>query len=165
MNELLKDKKLLVYIILPAVAALWFLYSALYSLPMQNKKWQEKVKIDQQYRPLLKEIITLAPEKVVAGQDKGEDFDFDKAIDKTAKLCAIDTSQITPNIRGRTRQGNQFVQDAVVSIDQVGVRQFSMFLAVSLNLWTDLQCERLKLIRIPGPKDKWKADINFKYFY
>lgn len=153
------------YSLIPAILCVWVLYIALFALPNRSQQWQDKVKIYEQAQPLIKEIIILAPERIVAAKEKTGGFDYDKAIDKTARLCKISPSKVTPNIRRKMKQGKQQVQDAVISINEVGIRKFAMFLSISLHLWPDLECERLKLTRLKGHKDLWKTDVNFKYFY
>ena len=164
MKDYLKNP-LLYYILIPVILLIWVVYSSSVALPNKHKTWREKVTTYEKVQPMLAQIATLAPERVIQVDEKTGGFDYDKAINKTAQLCRVSASNITPNIRGKMFQGGQEIQDASISLNQVGIRQFSMFLSISLHLWPDLQCERLKLTRIKGPKDKWKADMNFRYFY
>lgn len=164
MKEYLKNP-ILYYILIPVILLIWVLYASSVALPGKDKVWERKEKTYNDMQPLLKQIWTLAPERVVQVNEKAGGFDYDNAISKTAQLCRVSPSNITPNIRGKMFQGGQEIQDASISLKDVGIRQFAMFLSISLHLWPDLQCERLKLTRIKGPKDKWKADMNFRYFY
>ena len=164
MKDYLKNP-ILYYILVPVILLFWVIYSSSVTLPNKIKAWEKKEKIYNDAQPLLQDIARLAPERVIQVDEKTGGFDYDNAINKTAQLCRVSASNITPNIRGKMFQGGQQIQDASISLKDVGIRQFSMFLSISLHLWPDLQCERLKLTRIKGPKDKWKADMNFRYFY
>lgn len=164
MQDILKNK-LFYYFAVPSVLAVWAIYNSLYLLPKYYEQYRVSVKNYYDAQPLISQIINLAPERLVQAREKDQLFDYDKAIDKTARLCGIPASKITPNIRGLMEQNHQKVQDATVAINEVKITQLSKFIAISLNLWPDLECQRLKLTRLKGPKDSWKADLAFRYFY
>lgn len=164
MQDILKNK-MVYYFAVPAVLAVWTIYNSLYLLPMYYEQFGKNVKEYYDAQPLIAQIVNLAPERLIQAREKGQQFDYDKAIDKTARLCEIPASKITPNIRGVMNLNRQNIQDATITINEVKITQLSKFVAISLHLWPDLECQRLKLTRLKGPKDSWKADMAFRYFY
>jgi hypothetical protein len=163
-QDMLKNK-MVYYFAVPVVLAVWTMYNSLYLLPKYYEQYTRNVTDYHDAQPLIAKIIELAPERLVQAREKDQKFDYDKAIDKAAKLCGISASKITPNIRGVMNLNRQNVQDATIAINDVKITQLSKFVAISLHLWPDLECQRLKLTRLKGPKDSWKADMAFRYFY
>ncbi len=164
MNDYLKNP--IVYCILvPSVIALWMAYTLLIAMPNSAKAYAKAEKTFKDSQPLIDKVIALAPEKIIQAGKNGKAFDYDNVISKVASVCRIPASSVTPNIRGKVKQNRQEIQDATVVIADVTVSKFATFLSLSLNMWPDLQCERLKMTRLKGPKDNWKADVNFRYFY
>ncbi len=164
MQDILRNK-MVYFLAIPVVLLVWSSYNSLVVLPQRHDQYQELVEQYSKSQPLIGQIIKLAPERVIQANDKDSQFDYDVAIMKTAQLCQISPSKITPNIRSKITNSRQAVHDATVSIDEIKIQQFAKFLSVSLHLWPDLQCQRLKLIRLKGDKDSWKADVSFRYFY
>lgn len=164
MPDIFKNK-MLYYFAVPVVFAIWAGYNSLIALPNSQQNYREAVSQYEQSQPLIEQIITLAPEKVISSNEIGTEFDYDQAIMKTAQVCRISPSKITPSIRAKISNNRQEIRDAIVSIAEIKISQFASFLSVSLHLYPNLQCERLKLTRLKGEKDLWKADINYRYFY
>ncbi|MFH1616455.1 MAG: hypothetical protein ABIG61_15380, partial [Planctomycetota bacterium] len=54
---------------------------------------------------------------------------------------------------------------ADVSIKEVDMEKFSQFLSMLLLRWPDLQCDQLKLTKLPAGPDSWKANLKLTYNY
>ena len=166
MKDLYKNP-VLYYILVPVLAALWPLLVWAVYLPNAEDSWQsDKVQYEKAQK-IMKEILTLDPDrlKLSGSETTAVEFDYATAIDEIARSCLIASANYTVSSKPARIKNKQKSQSAMVILNDVDITKFAKFLSAIQLRWANLQCERLKLTRNQGLPDAWKADLDFKYYY
>ena len=141
---------------------LWGVY-----IPNANEKLQQKIQNAKDSEIIMLEILTLDPErKNYAEQTRsGDDFDYAVVIQSIAESCGIPSAKYKLSSRPAATKGETKTQAANVTLDQLSVLKISQFISKIQFRWHSLKCTRLKLTKLKGLEDSWKADLEFVYYY
>ena len=155
------------YFILPFFVAVWILTSAFLSLPTAKSKFKRATEDQGKINGYLTTIITREPERLKFDELKKstEEFDYGEVIDGFAKLYGITPSSYSLQAQGRIKKGKQLSQGANITISEIDVTKFAMFLSSMQQTWPDLQCNTLSLNKHKNEKDMWKATMKFTYVF
>jgi hypothetical protein len=157
----------LYYILAPVAVALWPLLVWGVYLPSAKRNWDVEVSQYNQAQDIIKEILALDPERLTFtdSQSAAAEFDYASAIDKTAGLCGIPSTDYKLNSGIIITSGGQKSQSAKVTLKQVDITKFAKFLSTLQLRWANLQCTQVKLTKKKGLPDAWDVDLEFKYYY
>jgi hypothetical protein len=166
MKDILKNPAFY-YILAPVAAALWPLLVWGVYLPSAKRSWQAEKLQYVEAQNIIKEILTIDPERLnFADSNKTvAEFDYAGAIDKTAALCGIPTTDYKINSGIMITSAGQKSQSAKISLKQVDITKFAKFLSTIQLRWANLQTVQVKLTKKKGLPDSWDVDIEFKYYY
>lgn len=168
MRDIYKNP-ILYYVAVTVLVGLWPLLVWAVYLPAAQDSVAEQIKQYKQAKLLMKDILTLDPERLEFTElnETATEFTYGGAIDSVARLfdmpadnCAVHTGVI---VTAREQKS----QTANVDLKQVDIVKFTKFLSKILVLWVDLQCESVKLTKkdnLPD-NDMWDVDIKFRYIY
>ncbi|MFA5251746.1 MAG: hypothetical protein WC454_04075 [Phycisphaerae bacterium] len=157
----------LYYILAPVAAALWPLLIWGVSLPASKHSWEvEKSRYDQGQN-IITEILALDPDrlKFADANSASAEFDYANAIDKTAGLCGIPSTNYTLSSGVMLTTAGQKSQSAKVALKAVDITKSAKFLSSLQLRWANLQCSQVKLTKKKGLPDTWDVDLDFKYYY
>jgi hypothetical protein len=165
MKQIYKNP-ILYYILAPVVVALWPLLVWGVYLPSAKRNWNVEVAQYNKAQDIIKEILDIDPERLtVTDSQSAAEFDYASAIDKTAGLCRIPSTDYKLNSGIIITTAGQKSQSAKVTIKQVDITKFSTFLSTLQLRWANLQCTQVKLTKKKGLPDSWDVDLEFKYYY
>ena len=155
------------YFILPFFVVVWILTSAFLTLPTAKSKFKRADEDQSKINGHVTTIITRQPERLKFDElKKGtEKFDYGSVIDGFAKRYGIASSSYSLQAQGKVRRGKQESQGANITISEIDVTNFAMFLTSMQQIWPDLQCDLLSLNKHKNAKDKWKATMKFTYVF
>jgi len=159
------DKNRILFVLLPAVVAIWPLWLFFAALPAADKGWEDDLKKRDTARELIKTIITLDPDRLQSVDEKGnvEKFEYPVAVNKIASMCGISPADYKVNVLADVRPtSGQATQNAMVSIDNVSVKTAAEFVSLGeLRYYPNLKCTALTLKKIRNQKDLWELDLTF----
>jgi hypothetical protein len=162
------DKKRIVFIVLPFVAALWPMWLAFAALPRAQQGWQDDVRKRDAGRALISNILTLDPDRLqnVDAHGRLVKFEYPVAINKLATSCGISPADYKMNVLTDVKPSSgQASQNAMVSINKVSVRTAAEFASLGeQNYYPNLKCVQLTLKKIRDQKDLWELDVTFTHF-
>jgi hypothetical protein len=167
MKQIYKNPALY-YILAPVVVALWPLLIWGVYLPAARHNWQVESSQYNEAQSIMKEILALDPERLefADAQNTTAEFDYASAIEKTAGLCGIPSTNYKLNSRIIvTSSSGQKTQGAEIGLKQVDITKFAKFLSMLQLRWANLQCNQVKLTKKKGLPDIWDVDLDFKYYY
>jgi len=166
MKEIYKSPSLY-YILVPVVVSLWSLFVWGAYLPDAERSWEaEKVQYNKA-QSIISEILSLDPDRLAFADLKGGagEFDYANAVEKTASLCGIASTDYKLSSGIMIASGGQKSQSAQVSLKKVDIVKFAKFLSTIQLRWANLQCSRVKLTKKKGLPNVWDVDLEFKYYY
>lgn len=168
MKEIYKNPTLY-YIVVPVMIALWPLIIGAVHLPDAQRSLKDELGDYKTARSRVAEILTLDPDRLdFGGSKKGAaEFTYYDAVDKVADLCKIPPAncQITSKPMSTSKKKGPKSQDCLVVLRDVDVATFAKFLSTIQLRWASLTCVNATLIKNKGLPDKWKVNLNFKYYY
>jgi len=155
------------YVLIPAIITLWAVIAWMVSVPTAEKKWDRSKNQYSDAQTHIERILTLDAERLDYEKNKGKDseFDYATAVEQFAGLWKIPSSAYSLQAGREIKRGGRRTKTANVSIKPVNIEKFCQFLSTILLRWPDLQCDQLKLSKLPGGPDSWKADIKLTYNY
>ncbi len=167
MKDLIKNP-MFYYLLVPVVVTFWPILLSAVHLPAASKNWQKQSGQYEKIQKHIEKILTLDPERLEYAKAKkaGSEFDYANAVEQVARICAISASnyKLSSGVLIKTRAG-QKTQDANVILNNVNIEKFAKFLSIIQLRWPSLQCIQVKLTKLKGAPDIWKADIRLKYYY
>ena len=124
MKQYLK-KPMFYIIVVPAAAGLWMLYSWMIAYPASVTKYQNSKTQYDEAQNLIKQILTLEPQRLNFKQDKNETaaFDYTNVIDQFTKDFNIAPDNYTLNVRGITKREGKSVKGADLSIKAIDIEK------------------------------------------
>lgn len=166
MRDLHKNP-VLYYVLAPVLLAAWpVLVWAVY-LPAADEGRQSDEQALTEAQTAILEILKIDPDRLSI-VDKNEGlgkFSYAEAIDRSANICNIPSSNYRFTQSGiNTSQGKE-TQTARLTLENVGILQVASFLSSIQSMWVNLSCERMALKKKEGMPDQWDADMDFKYSY
>ncbi len=166
MKEIYKNPTLY-YILVPVIVALWPLLVWSVYLPTAKRNWQIESSQYKKAQSVMREILTLDPERLTFAdsQDTATEFDYASAIEKVAGLCGIKPTDYKLNSGIIITSSGQKSQSAKVDLNQIEITKFAKFLSTIQLRWANLQCSKVKLTKKKGLPDIWDVDLDFKYYY
>lgn len=155
------------YVAVSLIVVLWPLLLWGVYVPKANQKLQQKIQDTQDGRLLMLEILTLDPERKDYAEKtrSGDEFDYAIVIQSAAESCGIPSAKYKLSSRPAAKKGETKTQAANVTLDQLSVLKISQFISKIQFRWHNLKCTRLKLTKLKGLDDSWKADLEFVYYY
>lgn len=156
---------MLYYIGIPVLVALWPLLVWSVHLPGIRKQIKDNKASYSANAALMLDILALDPERATGAEETPREFSYSTEIYRVAGLCGIPASSCNLSSKTVVESGGQKTQSATVVLRDVNVVNFAKFLASLQFRWPGLETERIKLTKIKGVPDTWRADINFKYYF
>lgn len=156
------------FIAVPAVLAIWVVLAMFVFYPSSIRNWEKQKQEYQQAQQLLKEILTIEPQRLTYKAKKdgaAEGFDFTYVVNEFATTFSIPSSDFVLSTRGQTRRAGKLARSAVLSIKSIDIEKMAKFLSTMLVRWPDLQCEMLAIEKLPNAKNLWKVDMTLTYYY
>lgn len=166
MKQIYKNPTLY-YILAPVAVSLWSLFIWGIYLPDAQLRWQQDVARYNKAQSIIAEIVSLDPERLALAGTEADtaEFDYANAVEKTASLCGIPSTDYKLSSGIIIESGGQKSQSAQVSLKKVDIVKAAKFLSTIQLRWANLQCARVKLTKKKGLPDAWDVDLNFKYYY
>ncbi len=157
----------LYYVLIPVIVSLWSLFMWGIYLPAAEHKWQAERAQYSKAQKIISEILVLDPERLEFADAKiaSAEFDYAFAVEKTASLCKIQSTNYKLSSGVIITSGGQRSQNAKVTLKQVDITKFAKFLSTIQLRWANLQCTKVKLTKKKGLRDAWDVDLDFKYYY
>ncbi len=156
------------YVVIPAVFAVWAMFTWVISLPAAGEKWKKQKREFESSQGLVTQILEVAPEKLdfEKEKEKAKEFDYVNVVDEFAKQWKVSASNYSLNVGKETRRaGKQTVKTATLSIKPVDIGKFINFLSSILSQWHKLQCDEITLTKQKTGKNVWKADVKLVYYF
>jgi len=166
MKELYRNPTLY-YVIVPVIVSLWSLLIWGVYLPDAEHKWQAEKAQYGKTEKIIAEILPLDPERLefADAETATTEFDYAIAVEKTASLCRIPSTNYRLSSGVIMTSGGQKSQNAKVTLKDVDITKFAKFLSTIQLRWANLQCMKVKLTKKKGLRDAWDVDLDFKYYY
>ena len=155
------------YILVAILITLWPVWLALGSIPAADKEYEDAKVLFKDAEKIIGQILNLDPQRLdyARAQKKSGEFDYPVAVSQSAKTCSISLSQYKlstfPIVK---RKAGQTSQDAMITLNKVGIEKFARFVSLMQIRWPNLKCSQLRLNKVKGAKNIWKADIRFTYY-
>ena len=155
------------YILVPSVAILWPAIIWGVYLPSARNNFSEDKEQYEQAQQVIKELLSIDPERLNFSQEKDEssEFDYATAVQKAARFCSIGAGNYRLSSGMIVTSKGQKSQSANVSLKEDDITKAARFLSVIQLRWSGLQCTKISLKRKKGLPDSWDIDLTFKYFY
>ena len=166
MNDYLKNPNLY-YILIPAIAAAWAVYTWTMAVPKAQKEWTELQQSYNKAQLTITDMLKLDSDRLDYEKLKGDskEFNFETEVDHFATLAKIPSSNYKFTGRAERERGDKRTKGANISINPVDIQKLAIFISSILTPWPDLQCDSLRLTKQTSGPDIWKADIKFTYYY
>jgi hypothetical protein len=158
---------ILYYVLVPVIVGLWPLLVWTVYLPRAEANWNSGQTQYAQAQEVIEEILSIDPDRLefaAAGDDEAE-FEYARDVDRVARMCNIRPGNFSVNARPPRTSRGQKSQTALVALEDVDISSFAQFLSTMQLRWANLQCTQVDLTKKKGQKDKWDADLDFKYYY
>jgi hypothetical protein len=166
MKQIYKNPTLY-YILVPVIVALWPLLIWGVYLPSARHNWQVESTQYNEAQSIMKEILTLDPDrlKFADSNNTAAEFDYASAVERIASSCGIPPTSYRLSSGIIITSEGQKSQSAKVGLKQVDITKFAKFLSTLQLRWANLQCAQVKLTKKKGLPDVWDVDLDFKYYY
>jgi hypothetical protein len=162
------DKKRLLFVLLPLVAACWPVWLASVAMPGAQRGWQEDIKKRDTARDLVKTIIGLDPDRLqnVDAKGKLEKFEYPIAVNRIASACNISPASYKVNVLTDVKPtAGQASQNAIVIISKVPVKTAVEFVSMGeTRYYPNLKCIQLTFKKLRDQKDSWDVDLTFTHY-
>ena len=157
----------LIFIVLPAAAALWALGAGLVFYPQSKKTWKQTETQYAEAQTLIGQILQIEPERLQFKEQGGQsaEFDYVTEVDRFTKELGISSGQYTLTVRQGIKQKGKLRRSADLAFKSVKVETAAGFLSAILARWPDLQCEQVSLEKIGSAKNEWNIKLRLIYFY
>ncbi|MBW8015257.1 MAG: hypothetical protein FVQ82_03650 [Planctomycetes bacterium] len=157
------------FIVIPLAAAIWAVLASTVFLNAANDKWGKMQKESEKSDPIIAKILLHDPDRIKLHKEMEEmgKFDYNTVIGSFASRHGIADSVYGLKGTGskRDRKKGIITEGARMIIDNIDVVKFTKFLSDMLNLWPNLQCEKLTLKKQNTGPDAWEATMDFKYTF
>jgi hypothetical protein len=156
------------YIGIPVLVAMWPLLVWAVYLPNADDGWEEDIRQYEKGMELIRDILDLDGSRMdsAAAANAGERFEYAIVLDQVTRACGISSRAYKLSSKDpRTAKGGQETQNCRVTIEQVDIARFARFLSTLQLQWPDLECKKLKLTKVKGLPDAWKAELDFMYSF
>lgn len=166
MQEIYKNP-MLYYVLAPIAVLAWPLLVWGVYLPRAQSDWDKDQGFYQEATGHLLEILERDPdrlERAKVTQSLGK-FTYHEAVDRVANLCRIPSGKVDLRTGLPIKVSKKEVQQARVSLSDIGIVQAAKFLSTIQSDWVNLTCERVKLSKKDGMPDQWDMDLTFRYNY
>lgn len=166
MKEIYKNP-ILLYIIIPVLAALWpALVFALY-LPRAQVTLENNIKDYTDANELMLEILSLAPDRAGSTDPNKEkvEFTYDRVVDEVATACSIPPGKWKLSSGSIVETKESKTQSASVRFSGTDITSFAKFLSMIQASWPKLICNSVKLNKKETAPDEWDILVDFKYYY
>jgi len=166
MREIYKDP-MLYYVLAPVLVLAWPLLVWSLYLPKAQSEWNKDQVLCEEAKGHMLEILEKDPgrlELVKTTQSLGK-FTYAEAVDRVANLCRIPSGKVDLSTGKPVIANKKEVQQARVSLTDIGIVQAARFLHTIQATWVNLTCERVQLAKKDGMPDQWDVDLTFKYNY
>lgn len=166
MNKYLKNP-IFYMIVVPIAAGLWMLYGWAIAYPASVQKWQDSKAQYDEAQNMIKQILTLEPQRLTFKQEKtgNTEFDYTNVVDQFTKDFNIAEDNYTLNVRGVTKREGKSIKGADLSIKMIDIESLCKFLSAILARWPELDCETFRLDKLDAGKNVWKVTLHFSYTY
>ena len=154
------------YLLIPAIATLWPIWISTMSLPAAKAGWTHTVDQYSESQDLFTKILDLDPDRLdLTGAGKeGNEFSYAMAVQQAAQSCNIRPGNYKLSSGVPMKIGQQEVQSADVTLNQLDIVTFARFLDTIQLSWPNLQCTQLKITKLKGEVNEWKCSLKFKYY-
>jgi hypothetical protein len=154
-------------IVVPIAAGLWMLYGWAIAYPASVQKWQDSKAQYDEAQNMIKQILTLEPQRLTFKQEKtgNTEFDYTNVVDQFTKDFNIAEDNYTLNVRGVTKREGKSIKGADLSIKMIDIESLCKFLSAILARWPELDCETFRLDKLDAGKNVWKVTLHFSYTY
>jgi hypothetical protein len=154
-------------VVVPAAAGLWMLYSWMIAYPASVTRYQDSKTQYDEAQNMIKQILTLEPQRLNFKQDKNGTaaFDYTNVIDQFTKDFNIAPDNYTLNVRGITKREGKSVKGADLSIKAIDIEKLCKFLSAVLARWPELECDTFRLDKLDAGKNAWKVTLHFTYSF
>ncbi|MBM4104063.1 MAG: hypothetical protein FJ263_08435 [Planctomycetes bacterium] len=152
----------------PVLAGAWMIYAWTLAYPSSVQKWNASKTEYDETQKTLEQILRIEPQRLTFQQEKSQATGFDYAIviDQFTKQFGIASDNYTFNVRDTTKKAGKTVKSADLAIKTIDIENFCKFLSAILTRWPELECETLRLDRLPTGKNAWKVvNVHFIYYY
>jgi hypothetical protein len=166
MNKYLKSP-IFYMIIMPIAAGLWMLYGWAIAYPASVQKWQDSKDEYKEAQNMLKQILTLEPQRLTFKPDKtaNSGFDYTNVIGDFTNEFKISPDNYTLNVRGVTKREGKSIKGADLTIKTIDIEKLCRFLSAVLARWPELDCDTFRLDKLETGKNSWKVTLHFTYSY
>jgi hypothetical protein len=163
----LQKYSIYIYIIVPALAAIWPALVLAKYLPSAEKKLEKDITAYAKANNTMLDIISLSPERIESEDPNKEkiEFSYDSVVNEVASFCKIPSGKCKWNTGSIFDSKNSKTQTANVTLNKIDITSFSKFLSVIQSRWPKLVCNKVKLNKKPNIPDEWDINIDFKYYY
>lgn len=161
-------KHRILFILLPAVVAVWPLWLVFAALPAAKQGWQNDYDKRSAARETIRSIFALDPDRLQNVDETGklEKFEYPVAVNKIASSCGIGAADYKLNVLAKVKPtSGQATQSAMVSINRVSVRTAAEFVSLAeMRYYPNLKCTQLTLKKVRDQKDLWEVDLTFTHY-
>ena len=166
MKEIYKNP-IFYYILVPAVLALWPVVAGGVYLPAAKSGLKAEIKNYDEARRKVAEILMLDDARLDAGDDNANaaKFNYSAAIYSVANLCGIPPTNYRPSTQPESEREGRKSRECRVVLTSVDIATFARFLSTMQLRWAGLECHNATLTKEKGMPDKWRVDLDFKYYY
>ncbi len=158
---------ILIYIMIPVLAAVWpALIFAVY-LPDAQEKIKNDISAYSDANNLMLDILLLSPERIEPDDPNKQkiEFSYDRVIDEVVSICKISPSKCKWNTGTIVESKASKSQSASVRLTGVDITSIAKFLSIIQSSWPKLVCNSIKLDKKENIPDEWDVLLDFKYFY
>jgi len=157
----------LYYLLVPIIVGLWPLLVWTVYLPRAEDNWDSNKGQYLEAQIQIEEILAIDPDRLefAGSADDEAEFEYARDVDRVARMCNILPANCSVNARPPRISSGQKSQTALVALGDIDITSFARFLSTMQLRWANLQCTQVDLTKKKGQKDKWDADLDFKYYY
>ena len=166
MKDMLKNP-VFYYLVIPVLVGIWPLL--LFASYLPNAKEQKLLQVQkyEEANEIMKEILTLAPERIEVADvnQSNEEFDYNRSVFEVANQCKISQTKFELLPRPSMITGGQETQTANIKLNQIDIQTFAQFQSSIESKWPNLQCTKVTLNYEESLKDVWNITLDYKYHF
>ena len=166
MKDLYKNP-LLYYMAIPVFLCIWPAVNFLVNIPKTEQSFSSEKENFIKAENVIGEILKVDPERLnyTKSKDNKSEFDYVVAVDNVARICGIPSSEYKFSAKPSRTTGGQKTQNATITVTTVDIAKLAQFISTMQVRWANLELEKIKLTKAKDQKDRWKADLEFKYYF
>jgi len=166
MREIYRNP-MLYYVLAPILVAAWPLLVRFMYLPAAERSSRQEQALCLEGQACILEVLKFDPERLTftGSPEVSGEFQYAKAIDRVANLCAIPSSSYNYSAGSIITANNKKSQQARVSLTNVGIVQAATFVSTIQSMWVNLKCDKVKLTKKEGMPDQWDTEMTFWYTF